>query len=76
MRITEKFVEWCRKDTAAARFERSIIQGIIAALVVGITTGDYGVSFAVAAIMAIISPIQKAIGNSGNVQDSQESDGK
>lgn len=61
-KATEKFTGWCAEDTTAARFERTLAQGVIAAVVVGVTTGEWGMSFATAAIMAVLTPIQAEIG--------------
>ena len=41
-RITEAFVAWCADDSAAARFERTVVQGVLAAVAVGVTTGEWG----------------------------------
>ena len=60
-KATEKFTGWCAEDTTAARFERTLAQGVIAAVVV-VTTGEWGMSFATAAIMAVLTPIQAEIG--------------
>lgn len=67
-KITEKFIGWCADDSAAARFERSVVQGVIAVIAVGVTTGEWGAAAATGAIMAVISPIQKALGNKGEVE--------
>lgn len=61
-KMTDKFLKWCAEDTPAARFERSIAQGIIAVLVSGLATGEWGVATVTALIMAVVSPIQAAIG--------------
>lgn len=71
--ITERFVDWCARDTAAARFERSVVQGVIG-VGVGIITA-YATSdpimgtFVAPTVMAVLAPIQKAIGNKGEVGD-------
>ena len=65
--ITNAFIEWCARDSAAARFQRSIVQGIIGVLVAGLTTGEWSAAAIVGVIMAVISPIQHAIGNKGEV---------
>lgn len=61
-RITEKFTRWCAEDSTAARFERTLAQGVIAAVVAGVSTGKWGTAFVVALVMAIIAPIQAEIG--------------
>lgn len=67
-KITEKFIAWCADDSAAARFERSVVQGVVAVIAVGVTTGEWGAAAATGAIMAVISPIQKALGSKGEVE--------
>lgn len=61
-RITEKFTGWCAEDSTAARFERTLAQGVIAAVVAGVSTGKWGTAFVVALVMAILAPIQAEIG--------------
>lgn len=67
-KFEERFISWCAEDTAVARLERTIAQGVIAIVVAGVTTGDWGVAALTGAIMAVLSPIQKAIGNKGEVE--------
>lgn len=69
--ITTKFITWCQDDSAAARFERSVAQGVIAVVIVGVTTGEWGAATATGAVMAVLSPIQKAIGNKDSVDDNE-----
>lgn len=66
-KITNGFIEWCARDTAAARFQRSIAQGVVAVVVTGVATGEWGPAAVTGVIMAVLSPIQKAIGNDGEV---------
>lgn len=65
-KITERFVSWCAEDTPAARFERSIAQGVIGAAVgmlSGVAASNPVVGAVVApCVMAIIAPIQAQIG--------------
>lgn len=68
-KATNAFIEWCARDTAAARFQRSVVQGIIGVIVGGLTTGEWTGAAIVGVIMAVISPVQKAIGNKGEVED-------
>lgn len=68
-KITNAFIAWCARDTAAARFQRSIVQGVIGVLVGGLTTGEWTGALIVGVIMAILAPIQKAISNHGEVED-------
>lgn len=69
-KFTEKFIAWCSDDSAAARFERTVAQGIIgvAVGVVAAYCANDGMLGTIVAptVMAILSPIQAAIGNMGN----------
>lgn len=70
-KATDSFVAWCAEDTPSARLQRTVVQGIVgvaAASVAYYITGDGVASIVIApAIMAVLSPIQKAIGNKGEV---------
>lgn len=72
-KATDGFVTWCAKDTPGARLQRTIVQGVIGVACSAVAyyiTGDGVASIVVApAIMAILSPIQKAIGNKGEVDE-------
>jgi len=70
-RITTRFIGWCEENSLAARLERTIVQGIIAVLIVGITTQEWSTTLATGIIMAILSPLQKAIGNKGLVDEEE-----
>lgn len=61
-RVTEAFVSWCAENTPAAKFERTVAQGVVAAVIAGVTTGEWGAAFAVALIMAVLAPVQAKIG--------------
>lgn len=61
-RCTQAFVAWCADDSPAAKFERTVAQGTIGAVAVGLTTGEWGAAFATAIAMAVISPVQAQIG--------------
>lgn len=65
-RATEGFCAWCAEDTPAARFERTVAQGAVAAVAVGVTTGEWGAAFATALAMAVISPVQAALAEKGD----------
>lgn len=67
-KLAEAFVAWCARDTAAARLERTIAQGVLAVVVTGLTTGEWGAAALTGVIMAVVSPIQAAIGNEGEVR--------
>lgn len=61
-KITSGITAWCADNSPAARLERTIVQGIIAAVTTGLATGQWGAAFVVASIMAILAPIQAIIG--------------
>ena len=67
-RAAEGFCAWCAKDTAAARLERTIAQGVVAVAVTGLTTGEWGAAALTGVVMAVISPVQAAMGNGGEVR--------
>ena len=67
-KVTDVFIEWCARDTASARFQRSIVQGIVGVAVGGLTTGEWTGAVVVGLVMAVIAPVQKAIGNKGEVE--------
>lgn len=66
-KATDGFIEWCAKDTPGARFQRSVAQGVIGVVVGGLTTGEWTGAVIVGIVMAVIAPVQKAIGNKGEV---------
>ena len=71
-RFTERFIAWCAEDSAAARFERSVAQAILGIACAGISLGAgapewFTVSVA-PVIMAVLAPVQHAIGNKGEVE--------
>lgn len=73
--MMEKFIAWCAADSTAARLERTIVQGVIAAFIAAFpqimdvfTLPEWGTALVVAVVMAILSPIMKAIGNKGVVE--------
>ena len=70
-KATDEFIEWCAKDTASARLQRSVAQGLVGvacAAVAYYLTGNGVVSVIVTpSVMALLAPIQKAIGNKGEV---------
>lgn len=67
-KATDAFVAWCAEDTAGARFQRAVVQGVIAVLVGGLTTGEWTGAIIVGSLIAVITLIQKAIGNKGEVE--------
>lgn len=77
--MMEKFIAWCANDSAAARLERTIVQGVIAAFIVAfpqmmelVAMPEWATALLVAVGMAILSPIMKAIGNKGVVEETIE----
>ena len=68
-KFTEAFVAWCADDSAAARFERTVVQGVLAAVAMGVTTGEWGASFGTAVIVAVLSPVQAALGGAGKGEE-------
>lgn len=67
-KFTNAFIEWCARDTAAARFQRTVVQGIVGVIVGGLTTGEWTGALFVAFVMAVIAPFQKAMANKGEVE--------
>lgn len=74
-KATNGFIEWCARDTPAARFQRSVVQGVIGVgcgILAAVATNNPIVGTYVApTVMAIIAPIQAAIGNKGEVDASK-----
>lgn len=68
-KLTSRFCAWCADTSDAARLERTVAQGIIAAVSVGMTTGEWGASVVTAVIMAVITPIQAALGKTGSLEE-------
>lgn len=68
-RATEGFTAWCADNSPAAKLERTVAQGVLAAVAVGVTTGEWGAATAVAVIMAVLTPVQAMIGKEGTDDD-------
>lgn len=68
-KLTSRFCAWCADTSDAARLERTVAQGIIAAVSVGMTTGEWGPSVVMAVIIAIFTSIQAAIGRADDKAD-------
>lgn len=68
-KLTSRFCAWCADTSDAARLERTVVQGVIAAVAVGVTTGEWGAGVATAVIMAVITPIQAALGKTGSLEE-------
>lgn len=70
--ITDRFIKWCARDTAAARFQRSVAQGLIgvaSGLLSAAATNDPVIGTIVApTVMCVLSPVMKAVGNKGEVE--------
>ncbi len=67
--FSNAFINWCADMSDAARFERTIAQGIMAAIIAGVASGEWGIAFTTAMIMAVLSPIQAAIGHANDEDD-------
>lgn len=67
-RMSEGFIEWCADNSAAARLERTVVQGLIG-IGAGIATSAIGGNsimsmFVAPIVMVVLSPIQAHIGKS------------
>lgn len=65
----EKFKKWCAADSTTARLTRTIAQGVVGVLIANIDyiiggfTMDAGTkAIIVALVMAVLSPVQAALG--------------
>lgn len=70
-KATNGFIEWCARDTDAARFQRTVAQGVIG-VGVAVATNLGGAPewvnlIVIPVVMAILAPVQAAIGNKGKV---------
>lgn len=67
-KTTNAFVAWCADNSPAAKFERTVAQGLVGvgiACLTGLTGAPEWVQFAVVpATMAVLAPIQAQIGAS------------
>lgn len=74
--LTERFIDWCARDTDAARFQRSVAQGVIGVGVACLTSisgaPEIVTILVIPTVMAVLAPIQSAIGKGGKVGDSNE----
>ena len=65
-KATNAFVAWCADNSAAAKFERTVAQGLVGAgiaCLTGLSGAPEWVQFAIVpAVMAVIAPIQAEIG--------------
>lgn len=72
----QRFWDWCAEDSAAARFERSVAQGLIgvaSSLVTYYATQDPFVAAVIGpAAMAVLAPLQKVFGDKNKAGDSNE----
>lgn len=74
----QKFINWCKNESATARLQRTIIQGIIGAVIVAVpqvigflSMPEWGTALAVAIVMSILSPVMAAIGNKGEITETK-----
>lgn len=67
-KCTNAFVAWCADNSPAAKFERTVAQGLVGvgvACLTGLTGAPEWVQFAVVpVVMAVLAPIQAQIGAS------------
>lgn len=67
-KTTNAFVAWCADNSPAAKFERTVAQGLVAvgvACLTGLSGSPEWVQFAVVpTVMAVLAPIQAQIGAS------------
>lgn len=65
-KATNAFVSWCADNSAAAKFERTVVQGLVGvgiACLTGLSGAPEWVQFAVVpTVMAVLAPIQAEIG--------------
>lgn len=73
MSLTEKFIHWCNADSESARFQRTVVQGIVGViitytpqLITQFMLPEWVSGAIVAGIMCILAPIQAAIGKTEN----------
>ena len=63
---TNAFVSWCADNSAAAKFERTVVQGLVGvgiACLTGLSGAPEWVQFAIVpTVMAVLAPIQAEIG--------------
>lgn len=71
--LRQRFFDWCAEDSAAARFERSVAQGLIgvaSGILAAYATQDPIIGTVVApTVMAVLAPLQKILGNRGKVDE-------
>ena len=65
-KATNAFVAWCADNSPAAKFERTVAQGLVGvgiACLTGLSGAPEWVQFAVVpSVMAVLAPIQAEIG--------------
>lgn len=75
--MLDKFVEWCRSDTALAKCTRTVFQGVIGAVVAYAPDLIAGAEvipaewkpLVLALVMAFLAPVQAQIGGVDHVED-------
>lgn len=67
--MTEKFINWCSDNSPAAKLERTIVQGVIGAIIAAVpqmvgllVLPEWATALIVAIVMAVLSPVMAAIG--------------
>ena len=65
-KATNAFVAWCADNSASAKFERTVVQGLVGvgiACLTGLSGAPEWVQFAIVpTVMAVLAPIQAEIG--------------
>lgn len=69
-KCSSKFVAWCADDTPAARFERTVAQGIVGVMMSMLSAWANAPEWVTISItpltMAVLSPVQSYIGGGKN----------
>ena len=64
--VTNSFIDWCHRDTAAARLQRTVVQGVLGVgvgLLTMVVDAPQWITLAIIPItMAILTPIMAEIG--------------
>lgn len=66
------FLNWCHDPSPAARFTRTVAQGIIGVAVSGLATNEWGAAAIVGLIMAVLSPVQAEIAKGQEESDEDQ----
>ena len=61
-KLTQKFVDWCDDTSKAARIERTVVQAILAGVVGGLSTGQWGAAVVTSILVGVLAVFQATIG--------------